>query len=614
MKKPASAWRSIRLSLAVLAGLFIFAYGFQVTKINLLEFRDENRLVSRERVTRLIARPNIIEYDQEEYFVTAPIYVPCNPTGVPLPEIDKSKAYLVLTPTCADPGGKITVEGFDFPTGIEAPISFSASNDPEPEKYIGLVTKRVRPDQNGYFKIEFETAERPADYYQYIRVTVRENVGSPKFTQVSLITFDKIIETIFMALIATVIGTILAMPVSFIAARNVMRNVRNPLTSVALGIIGLLLGFGLGIIAASYIGKASVQYLTGTSGINAMKVLQILITPGILWGAMRLASQLNGDSNRSIWKRGLGSLLQGIAIVSSILMLFLLADFSISLGDLTVDSAAYIAIIGNLIYQLGDILTVLTPIISAIIVGGIIGSLFSRVGQTISETMGEAAVRAINIIAAGTAGALLMILLGFIVDWLYTINDPLKILWIPGIVGAAFGILVGLLSKAKQPLPVGMVIYFLTRTVLNTMRSIEPIVWAIVAVIWVGIGPFAGVMALAIHTLAALGKLYSEQVENIQPGPIEAVTATGATRLQTIIYAIVPQIIPPYISFTMYRWDINVRMSTIIGFVGGGGIGAVLFQNLQMLNYRDASVQMLAITIVVGTMDYISSVLRERYV
>ncbi|MDH3943316.1 MAG: hypothetical protein OEV06_04385, partial [Anaerolineae bacterium] len=218
MKKPASAWRSIRLSLAVLAGLFIFAYGFQVTKINLLEFRDENRLVSRERVTRLIARPNIIEYDQEEYFVTAPIYVPCNPTGVPLPEIDKSKAYLVLTPTCADPGGKITVEGFDFPTGIEAPISFSASNDPEPEKYIGLVTKRVRPDQNGYFKIEFETAERPADYYQYIRVTVRENVGSPKFTQVSLITFDKIIETIFMALIATVIGTILAMPVSFIAA------------------------------------------------------------------------------------------------------------------------------------------------------------------------------------------------------------------------------------------------------------------------------------------------------------------------------------------------------------------------------------------------------------
>jgi ABC-type phosphate/phosphonate transport system permease subunit len=89
-------------------------------------------------------------------------------------------------------------------------------------------------------------------------------------------------------------------------------------------------------------------------------------------------------------------------------------------------------------------------------------------------------------------------------------------------------------------------------------------------------------------------------VESILPGPLEAVTATGANRLQTIIYAVVPQIIPPYISYTMYRWDINVRMSTIIGFVGGGGIGFLLQQNINLLNYRAASAQMLAIAIVVA--------------
>jgi phosphonate transport system permease protein len=137
---------------------------------------------------------------------------------------------------------------------------------------------------------------------------------------------------------------------------------------------------------------------------------------------------------------------------------------------------------------------------------------------------------------------------------------------------------------------------------------------AIVFVVWVGIGPFAGSLALALHTVAALSKLYSEQVESIMAGPIEAVRATGANRLQTIIYAVVPQIIPPYISFTMYRWDINVRMSTIIGFVGGGGIGFLLQQNINLLNYRAASAQMLAIAIVVATMDYFSSVLREKYV
>jgi phosphonate transport system permease protein len=97
-------------------------------------------------------------------------------------------------------------------------------------------------------------------------------------------------------------------------------------------------------------------------------------------------------------------------------------------------------------------------------------------------------------------------------------------------------------------------------------------------------------------------------------GPIEAVKATGATRIQTIIYAVVPQIVPPYISFTMYRWDINVRMSTIIGFVGGGGIGLLLQQNINLLNYRAASAQMLAIAIVVATMDYISSWMRERVI
>jgi phosphonate transport system permease protein len=98
------------------------------------------------------------------------------------------------------------------------------------------------------------------------------------------------------------------------------------------------------------------------------------------------------------------------------------------------------------------------------------------------------------------------------------------------------------------------------------------------------------------------------------PGPMEAVEATGANRLQTIIYAVIPQIISPYISYTMYRWDINVCMSTIIGFVGGGGIGFLLQKNINLLNYRGASTQMIVIAIVVASMDYVSSVLREKYV
>jgi len=162
--------------------------------------------------------------------------------------------------------------------------------------------------------------------------------------------------------------------------------------------------------------------------------------------------------------------------------------------------------------------------------------------------------------------------------------------------------------------PLGSLVYYVVRLLLNIMRAIEPLIWAIIFVVWVGIGPFAGVLALTLHTIAALGKLYSEAIESIDPGPIEAITATGADRLQTIIYSVVPQVIPPWISFTIYRWDINVRMSTIIGFVGGGGIGFLLIQWINLLQYRQAATAMWAIAIVVAVMDYVSAIVRERVV
>jgi len=181
-----------------------------------------------------------------------------------------------------------------------------------------------------------------------------------------------------------------------------------------------------------------------------------------------------------------------------------------------------------------------------------------------------------------------------------------------GAIGAGLGFIASLFYKPSDAVPSGLIIYYVSRTIFNALRSVEALVMAIVFVVWVGIGPFAGSLALALHTIASLAKLYSEQVESIMAGPLEAIQATGANRLQTIIYAVVPQIVPPYISCTMYRWDINVRMSTIIGFVGGGGIGFLLQQNINLLNYRDASAQMIAIAIVVSIMDYISSVMREK--
>ena len=156
--------------------------------------------------------------------------------------------------------------------------------------------------------------------------------------------------------------------------------------------------------------------------------------------------------------------------------------------------------------------------------------------------------------------------------------------------------------------------YTLVRAGMNFTRAVEPLVWALIFISWVGIGPFAGVLALWVHSVAALIKLYSEQVENIDHGPMDAVTATGASTLQVLRYGVVPQVIPPFLSFTIYRWDINVRMSTIIGFVGGGGIGYILKPRVDLGQWGEVGTLVLLIAATVWIMDILSARIRERIV
>lgn len=159
--------------------------------------------------------------------------------------------------------------------------------------------------------------------------------------------------------------------------------------------------------------------------------------------------------------------------------------------------------------------------------------------------------------------------------------------------------------------PMAFSVYLFLRTILNVTRSIEALVWAIIFSVWVGIGPFAGMLALMIHSIASLAKQYSEMVESVNEGPIEGIESTGATRLQTVWFAIVPQVILPYISFTVYRWDINVRMATIIGMVGGGGIGTMLIQYQGQAMWPEVGCIILVIAVVVWAMDQASALIRE---
>jgi phosphonate ABC transporter permease subunit PhnE len=281
------------------------------------------------------------------------------------------------------------------------------------------------------------------------------------------------------------------------------------------------------------------------------------------------------------------------------------------------DAAAVLgplAFLGTFVERLGEILALAFGVLAAV-AGAIALAIFaSKLSYGIAKRVGERVYLVLSVIACGLAGAVVAVGIGQLLAWLYQIVDRTSTVVVPGLVGAVVGVAIGIWGWRKGQLGSGLGIYYIFRTLFNALRSIEALILALVFVIWVGLGAFAGTLALALHTVAANAKLYSEQVESISSGPLEAVRATGATRLQTVVYAVVPQIVAPFIAFTMYRWDINVRMSTIIGFVGGGGIGLVLQQNINLLNYRGAAAQILAIAIVVAAMDYVSSRLRERYV
>jgi phosphonate transport system permease protein len=157
------------------------------------------------------------------------------------------------------------------------------------------------------------------------------------------------------------------------------------------------------------------------------------------------------------------------------------------------------------------------------------------------------------------------------------------------------------------------IIYSGVRFVANLSRSINEIIWALLFVSAVGLGPMPGILALGLHTSGVLIKLFSEGIEGVQQEPIDALIATGAGFIKVISYAVVPQITPFFVSMILYRFESDVRSATILGFTGAGGIGVYLFDKLRSYENHDVTTILIIIIITVAIIDRISAVIRDRY-
>ena len=152
------------------------------------------------------------------------------------------------------------------------------------------------------------------------------------------------------------------------------------------------------------------------------------------------------------------------------------------------------------------------------------------------------------------------------------------------------------------------------RRLMDACRAINEMVFAMLFIVAVGLGPFAGVLALWIHTTGILAKLFSEAVEAIDPGPVEGIRSTGATRLQEIIYAVIPQVLPLWISFSLYRFESNVRSASVVGMVGAGGIGVILHEVIRGFDYPETTAVLFIIIVCVTVIDLVSAGIRKAVI
>lgn len=157
-------------------------------------------------------------------------------------------------------------------------------------------------------------------------------------------------------------------------------------------------------------------------------------------------------------------------------------------------------------------------------------------------------------------------------------------------------------------------VYQPMRRLMDACRAINELVFAMLFVVAVGLGPFAGTMALFIHTTGVLAKLFSEAVEATDAGPMEGIRVTGAGRIEEVVFGLIPQVLPLWISVSLYRFESNIRSATVLGMVGAGGIGVSLWQTMRGFQYAEAATIMLVIIVAVTLLDMASQMVRKRFI
>ncbi len=222
------------------------------------------------------------------------------------------------------------------------------------------------------------------------------------------------------------------------------------------------------------------------------------------------------------------------------------------------------------------------------------------------------------------SGKMARVLRGFTHPALNSLVDPILVMTLQtiyiAVLGTALGALIAIpvsflgARNLMRRTPLGSAIYFAVRFLLSIIRAVPTLVWAIMWVIAIGIGPFPGVLAIVTFSIGLIAKLFSEAIEAIDWGQVDALTATGANSLQVVVHGVVPQVVPYMVAHVLYTFEVNIHSSTILGVVGAGGLGLILEQYVGLFDYPDLAVWITVVVIMTAIIDYSSAAIRRRLI
>ena len=219
---------------------------------------------------------------------------------------------------------------------------------------------------------------------------------------------------------------------------------------------------------------------------------------------------------------------------------------------------------------------------------------------------------------------LLRVLSGFTHPDFSALVDPILLKTLETIYIAVLGTVLGALiaiplsflaaGNLMRRNALGTLVYFAIRMVLSIIRAVPTLVWAIVYVVAIGIGPFPGVLALTTFSVGLIGKLFSEAIEAVDWGQVDALTATGASAVQVVVHGVVPQVMPYMVAHVIYTFEVNIHSSTYLGLVGAGGLGLILEQYVGLFLYPDLAMWLIVVIIMTTAIDYSSAAIRRRII